>query len=112
MKKFLNFPLILAFIFSFIISVCSLTGCEVVKVVEANTYSLKVDAGNVFITDPPRGEDGVADKRFKGGEVVTFSIGVVYDAEVMFEFGNVNAHVKHLVSPPSLILWFLSLYSS
>ena len=88
MKKFLNFPLILAFIFSFIISVCSLTGCEVMKIVEANTYSLKVDAGNVFITDPPRGEDGVADKRFKGGEVVTFSIGVVYDAEVIIQLNG------------------------
>lgn len=85
MKKFLNFPLILAFIFSFIVSVCSLTACEIA---EENTYSLKVETGNVIITDPPRGEDGVADKRFKGGEVVTFSIGVIYDAEVIIQLNG------------------------
>ncbi len=88
MKKLLNFPLILAFIFSFIVSVCSLTGCEVMEIVETNTYSLKVETDSVFITDPPRGEDGVADKRFKGGEVVTFSIGVIYDAEVIIQLNG------------------------
>ena len=85
MKKLLRLPLILAFILSFILISCTVVTPDKES---DSKYSLTIDDNSHLVIGSPIGEDGKESKKFKGGEVVTFYVTVVYDADVIIQLNG------------------------